>query len=91
MKMSNTTYKHIDNAIKGLRDYCSDKQEFDKLRQSIPYKNSQFISFVWKIFYSSKNYYKQVSGIDIHEFIKHEGLSDSHVETALKQILIAYK
>jgi hypothetical protein len=91
MKMSKTTYNHFDVAIKGLRDYCSDTNEFNKLRESISYKNDQFIAFIWKIYYLSKNYYKQVSGIDLHSLVLSEGLKDSHIETALKKILASYK
>ncbi len=91
MKMSKETYSHIEMAIKGLRDYCSDSNEFNKLRESIPYKNDQFVSFVWKIYYISKNYYKQNFGIDLHSLVSSEGLQDSHIESALKKILVAYK
>jgi hypothetical protein len=91
MKMSKATYNHIEMAINGLRDYCSDSNEFNKLRESILYKNDQFVSFVWKIYFSSKNYYKSVCNIDLHSLVSSEGLKDSHIESALKKILVAYK
>ena len=87
MKMSQNTYNHIEMAIKGLRDYCSDSNEFNKLRESIPYAKDQFTSFVWKIYYASKNYYN----IDLHVLVSSEGLNDSHIESALKKILKSYK
>jgi hypothetical protein len=91
MKMSQNTYTHIETAIKGLRDYCSDSNEFNKVRDSVPYVKDQFTSFIWKIYYASKNYYKSTCNIDLNTLIRNEGLSDSHIETALKKILKAYK
>jgi hypothetical protein len=91
MKMSKNTYSHIETAIKGLKDYCSDSNEFNKLRDSVPYVKDQFISFIWKVYYASKNYYKITFNIDLNALIRNEGLSDSHIETALRKILKAYK
>ena len=91
MKMSKETYSKIENAINGLIDYVDDKNEIIDLRKNIDFAKDQFTSFVFKMFYTSCNFAKKMQGVDILSEIKKEGLHDSHIETALKKILISYK
>lgn len=77
MKMSKKLFGELSDAIDNVMSKHSLKI-ITKHRQNIKYVKSQFISFCWSMFHTSKIGYTK---------FYYSGLNDSHIETALKRIL----
>ena len=80
MKIKNEDYNLLKEKIDNLLSNYSDAQ-IKAHRNSIKFVNDQFASFCWSIFHQ------------VYKDVKHlyDYLNDSHIETALKSILIKYK
>lgn len=89
MKMSNETFAAIEAGINGVINHVGNS-EVVELRNSINYANDQFVAFIWQMYQYGKTFQKR-AGIDLYQMVNNEGLSDSHIETALKKILAQYK
>ena len=82
MKMKPEHFKTLEATIK---DFISNvgKENVKEFRQEVSFVRDQFISFIWAILAKSTD----------HSFRRelYTYLNDSHVETALRQILAEYK
>ena len=83
MKMSKELYSIIDSEISRTIQFYGDKK-IKEIRNTVKYANSQYISFCGAMFYLAIT-------TEIIDLLDQEDLQDSHIETALKQILIDYK
>ncbi len=81
MKIQDASYNDLKDAIGGvIARFGLDK--IQRHRDNIDYVKSQFISFCWSVLHASH--------YDCNILYK-QGLDDSHIETAIKHILIEYK
>ena len=78
MKMSITSYEAIESYIATM-----DKKTLQRVRDNISYHDSQFISFIWSVYYKLPT--------KIRQAVRKEDLKDDHITTALKRILNDYK
>ena len=85
IKMTKEDYQALESSIKKVLKKYKDS-EVQKVRDTIPYYKDQYVSFVWHILRTIPNYYKTHVSL-----FYSKGLQDTHIETALKKILIQYK
>lgn len=88
MKMSILTQTTIKKALEVIIN--TDSVYVANKRKTVAYAKSQFVAFVWSMYYTAKHF-DQTFNDFMFEAKKREGLQDAHIETALKQILKEYK
>lgn len=86
MKMTNDLLEYFDITINEIIfTYGEDK--IKAYRDTVKYTDNQFNAFCWGIYQTTN----RLNGFKLGDMARKQGLNDSHMLTAIKKILNAYK
>lgn len=83
MKISKEVYKTLENAINNTLSQFPES-DIIEARKTVKFVNNQFISFCWLVLHKTVSAHQELRDL-LNNYL------DSHIETAIKKILIKYQ